>query len=204
VIVVLALPSLALADTIFPFVQITNNATQNVAGQLKVTVAAVPGSPNQVSFTFTNGVGIASNISEIYFQDGTLLDIAVIYDSLSVDFTQGATAKNLPGGKDVGFTATENFSSQADDPSPSNRINQSSDWVKIVFNLKNNGTLDTVLSELNTGKLRIGLHVQAIGTEGKSESYVNDPTPVPEPSLILLLGLGMGAAFIASARLKKN
>jgi hypothetical protein len=204
VIVVLALPSFALADTIFPFVQITNDVSPNVSSQLQVEVNAVADNPNQVSFKFTNAIGVASNISEIYFKDGVLLGIAEIYSSSTVEFTQGATPPNLPGGEKVGFVATAAFSAQAANPSAHKGINQSGDWVAIVFNLQSGGTLDDVLDELNKKELCIGLHVQAINGETLSASFVNSPTPVPEPSLILLLGLGMGAAFIASVRMKKN
>jgi hypothetical protein len=54
-------------------------------------------------------------------------------------------------------------------------------------------TLGSVIADLNDRDLRIGLHVQAIGAQGNSDSFVNGPpgTPVPEPSTLLLMGSGL-------------
>ena len=46
---------------------ITNNAGQNIGSQFGLTVNQLAN--GQVSFSFTNNVGVASNIAEIYFRD---------------------------------------------------------------------------------------------------------------------------------------
>ncbi len=57
------------------------------------------------------------------------------------------------------------------------------------------------LAMLNDGSLRIGLHVQAIGAPGGSDSYVNNPIHAPAPGAILLGSLGTAlVGFLRSRR----
>ena len=51
----------------FGFANITNNTAVNLSPQLSVDVTAAGGAGGNLQFVFTNNVGIASNISEIYF-----------------------------------------------------------------------------------------------------------------------------------------
>lgn len=64
----------------------------------------------------------------------------------------------------------------------------------IVFDLESGGTFDQVLSELDDGTLRIGIHVQGYSSGG-SESFVN----VPVPPAIWLLETGL-FGLVAGAR----
>ncbi|HKJ24663.1 MAG TPA: hypothetical protein VKB65_07565, partial [Myxococcota bacterium] len=124
----------------------------------------------------------ASVISEIYFDDGALLAIAAVVDGPGVDFEQDANPPNLPGGQNVSppFQVTEGFLAQSV-PAPSMNGAGPLEWVAIDFTLQGAQTYADVLDDLDTGALRIGVHVIAYGSGG-SESFVN----VPEPGVALL------------------
>ena len=79
---------------IFGFNQITTNATPSVGSQLSVDVTRTPAG-DQVDVHVHNTGSIASSITDIYFDDGTLLGIASIDQRLrvfNVAFTEVATA----------------------------------------------------------------------------------------------------------------
>ena len=177
--------------------------TGNIAGdcaigeaQLSVDVTDLGG--GQVLFMFSNAGPSASSITDVYFDDGTLLGIAGLIDAddnalgpfgdLGVDFSQNASPPNLPGGNLVGFQTTAGFLADSDPPAQPNGVNPL-ESLGIVFNLQLGGSFADIVNELTTGALRIGIHVQGFGTGG-SESFVN--VPVPEPGTALLLGLGLG------------
>lgn len=103
----------------------------------------------------------------------------------------------MPGGENLvpPFATSNQFLAGAINPSPQNGLNSTDDSVEIIFSLMGGKDIDEVLSNLRDGSLRVGLHVQAIGTDGKSDSYVNQ---VPEPGILILLGLSMTAIGVAS------
>ncbi len=183
------------AGVIYTFGNITGNNVANAAAgesQLAVEVDAV--GPNQVSFKFTNTGPLAMSITDIYFDDGTLLGIASITNGgPSVDFSQGASPGNLPGGNALSpaFQTTAGFSADSNPPTQPNGVNPG-EMVTIVFNLINGMTFADTINALNTpgDHLRIGIHVQGFANGG-SESFVNR---VPAPSALALLGLGGLAA----------
>lgn len=150
--------------------------------QLEVEVTAV--GLTQVSFEFTNSGPAASSITDVYFDDGTLLGIASVTNGAGVDFSQGASPGNLPAGNnaDPDFEATAGFTADSNPPTQPSGVNPG-ETLTIVFDLQGGGDFQDILDELASGALRIGIHVQGY-SGGGSESFVN----VPEPSVLLLLG----------------
>jgi hypothetical protein len=202
-IAALAMAGSARADGItLGFVRLTNNGNANVASQLTVQVAAV--GTNQVSFTFFNAVGIASSITDIYFDDGTLLGLSGVTSSAGVNFNTPAVPGNLPGGNTAAppFETTAGWSADSDSPVAPNGVNAAGEWVTITFNLINGKNINDTIAALGNGDLRIGLHVQAIGATNGSDSYINTPgTSVPDGGMtISLLGLALAGLGLVSRR----
>ena len=191
---------------LYGFHRITNNAPDNVAGQLSVDV--LDAGSNQVAFKFYNTAVISSSITQIYFDDGTLSSFVSIADSdgaaLGVDFEQGATPPDLPGGNSISphFDVTDNFKYSATNPPVAHGVNASSEWVEILFTLDTGKDFDDLIAAIVSGDLRIGLHVQGIPVASgtTSDSFVN---LVPTPAAAWLLGSGL-LGLVAIRRRKKQ
>jgi PEP-CTERM motif-containing protein len=198
----------------YSFFNITNNGNTGLSNQLSVDVTA--GAGGTVDFTFFNNVGTLSSITDIYFDDGTLLALASVTDSGDgVAFTQQSISTvsppDLPGGSSISppFEVTGMFKADSDSPITANGVNSASEWVRINFTLQGGQTFQDTLDALALGGvdggLRIGLHVQAIGTTGGSDSYINNPNPVPEPATMFMMGLGLfGIGVWARRRLAQR
>lgn len=187
-----AMPSHA-ATLPLAFSCITNNSAANCAAgatQLSVDVTDLGVGANQVKFIFNNLGSAASSITDVYFDDGTLLGIASLLDSGSgVAFSTLASPGNLPGGNnaDPDFETTAGFSADSDPAVQPNGVNaNANEWLAVIFNLQSGGTYADVVNELATGELRVGMHVQGF-SGGGSESFVN-MAAVPLPGAVLLLG----------------
>ena len=183
---------------------ITNNNIGNCAiGESQLTVDVTDVGSGKIQFSFYNTGSEQSTISEVYFDDGTLLGIAGLIDAddgsggdSGVDFSQGANPPDLPGGNTLTppFQVTAGFLADADNPAPKWGVSPG-EWLGIVFDLQAGGTFADVLTELGTGELRIGIHVINFASGG-SESFVNSPVPVP--AAVWLFGSGLvGLAGIA-------
>ncbi|MHC4323980.1 MAG: hypothetical protein ACYSUX_06885 [Planctomycetota bacterium] len=159
--------------------------------QLFVEVIDMSG---QVKFLFTNTGPEASSITDVYFDDGTLLGIASITNTLGlVEFSGFADPPDLPGGNNVAppFITTAGFSADSDSPAQPLGVNPG-EFLEITFDLQGGGIFDDVLDELTTGDLRIGIHVQGYSSGG-SESFINNGNKViPAPGAAMLCGIGIG------------
>ena len=188
------------------FYKITNNSTSDVSGQLSVDILST--ADDNVSFTFRNNVGLASSITEIYFDDGTgtgtlFSTIVNLENSSGVNFVQDSIKKvnpqNLPGGNTLSppFETTAGFSAGVDGPTALG-INAAGEYVTIFFDLNGINDINDVLDAINSLDLRIGLHVRA-HPDGNSDGYVN----VPVPAAAWLLGSGVLGLVAIRRRVKK-
>jgi hypothetical protein len=198
ILIISAIPAKADMYT-YNFHNITNNSDIDLGDQLSVTVTDAGN--NQVLFTFYNDVGIPSSICDVYLDDnsGTLSSLASIDDGSGVSFDTPANPGNLPGGHTYDFYA--DFSADSDPPVEHNGIDSASESLGLLFNLNADSTFSDVINALANEDLRIGLHIQAIGCAGDSDSYTNNPptvTPVPGAVLLAMFGLS-----IAGMKLRK-
>lgn len=178
------------SGTTLSFACLTGNDPGDCAiGEAQLSVEISDVGNDTIRFHFRNSGVEPSAISEIYFDDGSLLLLATITNGPGVDFVQDADPPNLPGG-DLAvppFQVTEGFLAEST-PSPSQNGVGPGEWVKIDFTLQNGQTLADVLDELESGTLRIGVHVIGFASEG-GESFLN----VPEPSALALLAVPLAA-----------
>lgn len=175
-----------------------NSVTDCATGEAQFSVNVSDLGSNQVLFEFTNAGPAASSITDVYFDDGTLLGIAALIDEddsfggsfgdPGVDYSLGASPPNLPGGNSVGFVVTAGFAADSDPPITANGVNPG-ETLGVVFDLQVGRVYADVIDDLTTGELRIGVRGQGF-TGGGSEGYVN--LPVPEPGSAMLIGLGLG------------
>jgi len=183
------------------FVRVSNNAVEDLSSQLSLTVYdateanstfGLTLSLNEVLFAYRNAVGIASSISEIYIDDGTVVSFLSVHNSLGgfTDFGGGVAASpaNLPGGGTLTppFVATNAFSSDAQGH-PSKGVDTAADIFGVSYGTT--GGLAGIQAALDDGTLRVGLHIRSIGADEESDAYVNHK--VPEPGNLFLTGMGL-------------
>jgi len=205
---------------LYSFDRITNNsgnAGALVESQLFVDVSPTTNSDEALFRVFNTGPE-SSVVHEVYFDDGTLLGISSLeelgnpaggftvgsntYTNVGVDFQNiSVSPGNLPSGNNINppFLATAGFSVDVE-KNPADGIGPG-EYLGILFDLMSGKNINDVYDALADGSLRIGLHVGGIGTNGDSESYVNNGA-VPIPAAGWLLGSGL-IGYMAYRRRKK-
>ncbi len=217
VIATFVAPLLLAATTVFAnsynFTQITNNGNTPIASQLLVNVTQ---SGSNVLFKFTNSSVIASSIADIYFDYGNTNYFTSISnnilggagESAGVNFSDGATPANLPGGNAIGFSA--DASGDSAPPVSPNGINASTEFAAFLGVLGITSSFGDVIAALDSNAFRIGLHVQSIDSLGASEIFGSEsfvsapgsPSQVPVPGAIWLFGSAiLGFAGFSSRKI---
>jgi len=184
------------AGVTYGFKCITNdNVGDATTGETQLFVDVSEYGSGQVRFLFWNTGPAASSITDVYFDDGTLLGIAEIVNGDGVQFSQGASPPILSGGEDINFQVTAGFLADSNPPVQPNGVNPGEE-LGIVFNLINGQDYEDLVAALDLGlssggvdgSLRIGIRVQGFDGGG-SESFVNGP-PIPAPGALLLGSIG--------------
>lgn len=195
---VLSLAAASQAGIVYGFDYcVTNNNPVDVqTGTAQLTVEVSDAGAAGVEFTFRNGGPGACSITDLYWDDGTLLALGSITSGPGTEFEPLASPQNLPGGANATppFEVTAGFSADASGPAQLNGVNPG-EFVTVRYLLQGSQTYAHVIDDLATGALRIGIHVQGFAGGG-SEGFINGGTPVPAPAgAVAVLGaIGLGAA----------
>lgn len=198
----------------YAFACITNNSAAACAdGAANLSMDVTDAGGGWVDFTFRNLSALGSAVTEIYFDDGTLLGIAALFDSGSgVTFSQvgSAAPPNLPGGEQVDppFQVTQGFAADTGSGGNAKGVENKLDggvqeFVTVRFELLGGQTFADTLAALNGplgdgSDLRVGLHVRGFAG-ASSEAFVN-AMPVPEPGNWSLMLSGLAAAGLMVRR----
>ena len=186
----------------FDFYCITLNDTSGTAcaiGVAQVRVEVTEPSSGQVLFRFTNSGPSNSSVTDIYYDDGSLGSLISITGGPGVSFSQGASPGNLPGGNNINppFVTSTSFSADSNPPVLANGV-QSGEYLEILFSLQSGQTLSNLITNLQTGVLRIGIHVQGFDI-GPSESFVNNSTPLASIFTLTVTMTGTGSGTVTAA-----
>lgn len=204
----IAMVASASSATSFGFSKISNNNEEDLSSQLSVEVTNAGLNDDGltlVDFSFSNNVGIRSNVTEIYIDDGNPTESLLagfIVDQQGSTFAYGnAMPGPLPGGNAVNFEVSAGFVADADLGARGNArdgLNMSSDFVTIRATLRDGFAYSDILDRITSGMTRFGLHIRSIGARDGSDSYVtpgdNTPPPpaIPAPLAASMAMVGLG------------
>ena len=182
----------------FSFSNIAGGDTVGDAYVKSFTFDVLNGGSSVFFHIFNSGDAAAPNmfISKVFFDDNGYLSEPSLYgtNGSQVRFSGGASNEPLPQAGN-GFTTDYAFSHQT-----------GADNVfgiqggEILGGLKFTGNYNNVISALNNGTLKLGLHVQAL-PNGASDYYISSSSgntqDTPEPLTMLAAGaaLGFGTMF---------
>lgn len=197
----------AVAAPTYSFDCISNTSAVNATiGESQLSVEVIDLGEGQVEFLFKNSGPAPSSLTDIYFDDSGLgiLSTPMGFSDIvgTVAFSQYAAPADLPGGS--GFNTTVGLSADSDSPASHNGVNPSEQLGITLY-----GDYTNIVNLLDNASLRIGLHVQSIGTNEGSEWFINNGSgasqvpvvPVPVPGALVLAGLG--TTLIGALRRRK-
>lgn len=183
----------------YGFEAITHNRSLDVAiGEDQLQLEVEDAGAGIVRFAFANNGPASSSVTDIYFDSPTgllggmgIIDADQRHGDPGVDFSKGATPGNLPAANlaTPHFQVSRGLSADSDPPVQRNGINPG-ELLVLLFNLRNQSDFDDVIASLDSGALRVGIHVQGFASGG-SESFVNAPA-IPEPNTAVLSAIATG------------
>jgi hypothetical protein len=142
-------------------------------------------------FNYGNAAAPSMFISKVFFDDNGYLSGPWINSNNNVGqvgFTGGASNDQLPQGGNS-FTTDYAFSRRTGDGNAWGI--QGGEKLQLAFT----GNYENVVNGLNSGALKIGLHVQALPNDA-SDSYISSSSdntePTPEPLTMLAAGAAVG------------
>jgi hypothetical protein len=203
-LVLIGFASRAQAAT-YTFASLTGDSQ---AGSLSVDVVA--GGGDSVIFTFNNNVTVdGSTIVSIYWDWGSLAgslgDPSGFGQSAGVSYLDNkgnwssANPGDLPGGTNIGFTADFSLDPQNKGGKIHNGISQG-ETLSVTWVLSGGVTLSQLLTALDSGDARVGVHVQGVGENGNLSFSAVTHTPLPGAAWLL----GTGLLGLVGVRLRRR
>lgn len=184
---------------VFDFEIFTSNGKYHDDSRLNFNVKVLELDCGRVGFKFHNDSIIRSSIAHIYFENDLFKKRPVIINSAGAYFRHGARPSYLPGRwlLEPIFDANPKYNISACPPMSHKGVNPG-EWVGAVFNLQCGFIYDDVINSLNSGDLRIGLHIISL-PDCSSESAVS----IPEPATTGLMAIGWLILFRNRERKKQ-
>ena len=175
---------------IFSLNPLTNAATiifdlfEGAGGDGVEITATISDAPNNgVEIMLRNDSDISAVVTSFAFDTG---DIIIMQPITSADWAV-SNAITIPGASNIDFDTTFGF--KALPPPTRNGINEGEELMIVL----RDADLNELVQAMNSGTFRIAMHVQSIGDDAISSSYVTRVTP--EPSVAMMLGLA-GACMV--------
>lgn len=180
----------AKAGLVYEFDVFTDNGRYADDPALNMFMEVSEQSDGHVLFEVYNGSTLSSSsIANVYFEAKDYLGDLSIINGLGVWFVDKSSPSKMGGGLKPKFSTSDSIGAHS--PAPFNGIN-AGEVLGISFDLKRNKSYTDVVSAINSGNLRVGLHITSL-PDCSSEWAVNStltPPVVPEPASIALLGFG--------------
>lgn len=191
------------------FERITSNSAADAASQLSVDVSDNAGGTGALfSFIVSAGPNPGANIAEIYFDDKTPLFTPppLIHTQVGAVFENPAgnnSPPTLPSGNNANpaFVSTAMLEAEASGNSATGVSIGDTLILELIYAAGFN--FASLLTALDNGDLRIGLHVRSL-LAGESDTFVSTPpSPVPLPAALPLFGGALGLIGLLGWRRKR-